>query len=292
MQKRSHPHSVRHLAASEGTPLVAAGEFSKNVTIWDLNTCQRKSSFESVLDFGGERLVLSHDGSRCVAAAYQRLGLVCYATDTGDPLWERRDLKKAQYVSLGSDRESVYVGFDSRPCHILNLGTGDTVGTLRGVREVWHDPASRRQLHYSRTKPLNVVEEQSTVALGELCSVLSACFAAEAVVVSEVGGPVRCFNGKLRRLWNYVPPEGAHVLDLVFCPSACAVFGVQWPYHKGGPHKLLRFAPQDGTVREVAGITEAWETCFCCEGTRLLASGGQLIDTQSGDQVANLPLPV
>jgi len=63
---------VRHLVAGRKTSRVATGQFERTVVVWDMDTPRRISTFETSLDFGGQRLALSDGGDVVIAAAYHR----------------------------------------------------------------------------------------------------------------------------------------------------------------------------------------------------------------------------
>src|SRR5689334_2488504 len=131
---------IRHLAAASMTERIAAARFEREVAIWDLSTRQRTSAFDTVLDFGGRRLALTPDGSRCIAGAYSRRGIACYNASNGGLVWRRPDLTGVQYISVSPDGKRVFCGFGTGPCVVLDVESGETLERWRGVRRVIGSP--------------------------------------------------------------------------------------------------------------------------------------------------------
>src|SRR5688572_27084899 len=131
---------IRHLATSWSGSVIAAGQFEHTIHIWDLATASRLNTFATILDFGGTRQAISSDGKKCIAAAYCVEGLAAYSTSSGAETWRRKDLKKAQNVTISLDDRQVYACFDERSCQVLNIETGKTIKAWPGVRRVWESP--------------------------------------------------------------------------------------------------------------------------------------------------------
>jgi hypothetical protein len=124
---------IRHLASSYESFLVAAGEFEHSVSIWDVERAEKTAEFETVLDFGGSRLLITDDGKFCVTAAYYIHGVACYSAADGTRIWQRKDLKKAQRLTPSRDGKSLFCGFSEGPCELLDLRTGETTAKIRAA---------------------------------------------------------------------------------------------------------------------------------------------------------------
>jgi hypothetical protein len=53
---------IRHISTSLSGHTIALAEFEKRVQIFDINSLHIISEFDTVLDFGGQRLAISEDG--------------------------------------------------------------------------------------------------------------------------------------------------------------------------------------------------------------------------------------
>ena len=280
--------SVRHLVAAERAARVALGQFERSVEVWDLRPARRIAKFDTVLDFGGRRLVLSDVGDVLVAAAYHRFGVAAYATDTGMLLWQRREIKRPQRLSVSHSSRTVYVGVEVGPCLALSLDDGTTTRQLRGVRDVVESPYDSLvfldQAHPvvaagSGLESLFAVERTTFAFLG-------VAFSRTQMAVSEAGGPVRCIaldSGEA--IWTFIPPSGSHCLELAYCENVDAFAGVLWPFVNGGEKELVIFDGK-GKPSLVRRLGNSAAGCFCDNNSTFLTSQGTQIRLVSGEEFA------
>jgi hypothetical protein len=66
---------IRHIAAARDVPIVAVDAWKYEVEVWNAKSPTKISSFPTQLEPGGERLAISHDGTRVAAAAFEKHGL-------------------------------------------------------------------------------------------------------------------------------------------------------------------------------------------------------------------------
>jgi hypothetical protein len=278
-------HNVRHLVAGRKTSRVAMGHFERTVAMWETEPPSLISTFETILDFGGQRLTMSDGGDVVVAAAYSRGAVAAYSVISGDVLWKRVDIERIQHLNVSHSSPAVYVGSDEKPCLLLSLESGETLRQLRGVRKVIESPygpsafldQARPAVVDSTTVETVFRIERTTFAF------LSIAFSSAQLAVSEAGGPVRCFelsSGDLA--WMFVPNDGTHCLELAYIPSVDSFVGVLWPYEKGGSKELVRF-DERGITSVLTKLGEPVAECFCANDLKLLTSDGLLIDIASGD---------
>jgi hypothetical protein len=83
---------------------------------------------------------LSCDGTRCIGADYSRRGVACYDSFTGQFLWHRKDTRRVQRLSLTRDGLAIHCEGDNRPTQKLDLQSGQTLVSLRGVKEITESP--------------------------------------------------------------------------------------------------------------------------------------------------------
>ena len=126
---------IRHLAATaDGADLFASAEFEKRVAVWSLARRRRVAEFDTVLDFGGCRLaVIPGEPPIVIAAAYHVHGVVAYDGWSGEQLWQRRDIKKAQRVTA-LDGTWIGVGVEKGPLQVLRARTGTTLRQMAGLK--------------------------------------------------------------------------------------------------------------------------------------------------------------
>lgn len=109
-------------------------------------------------------------------------------------------------------------------------------------------------------------------------------FAPGAVVCSEAGGPVRCFDIATRaERWRYSPKHGVHVIRLGYREADKVVLGVEWPYQKGGATKrLIGWSAEDGAVTQSFSLGEVFDCCFVMNGEALIMTDGRVLATATG----------
>jgi hypothetical protein len=285
-------NSIRQVAASTNAARVALAERERTVSIWDVDPARHIATFPTVLDFGGVRIGLSSDGETLVCAAYRREGVAAYSSASGELLWQRRDIKRPQRISMSHRHRAVYVGFDDGPCLALSLDDGIVAQRLRGVRWVVESSFApllfldqhRPVVATPDLKPLFAVH-RTTFAF------LDVAFGPNHVAVAEAGGPVTCIDiASGRSTWTFAPPNGVHCLCLAYCAQLQAFVGVLWPFVNGGPKKLVVF-DQRGGASVIKDLGEPFEECFCQGGSALLTAQGSLIHVTTGRETPLVDAP-
>ena len=189
---------VDDFSASMGAPLVAAAAFEKTVSIWNLETAERLIEFDTIFLTGGNRLLLSWDGSFCFAADFSRRGVACYDTRNGETVWQRRDIRRMQRISLAGDRRAIYCERENRPTLKLDADSGATLDTLGPVTEIYASPYAPVLFQQQGARLVLVTEQARPTAYipfeGNEPSVLCAAYSLAEICLSEAGGPVRLFS--------------------------------------------------------------------------------------------------
>jgi hypothetical protein len=270
---------IRHLAMNLEGNIVAAAEFEKRVHIWDVNTATRVATFETKLDFGGRRLAISPEGSFCAVGAYNRYGVSLYAIDNGSVIWNRKDLKRVQFISFNNSDGNILVGMDEKPLHILDLMSGSTLETIRGAKRKWMslydnvyllEKGSRLDL--SRCNRFLTSLQRTTFAI------LSITFSKEMIYISEAGGPISAYwltNGNLA--WRKSPGNGYHFLNIHYHSVTNNIYGVLWSYEKGGPKYICVIESSSGAIKNKLQLHEqTTETVFSKKGSYFLTSNGDV----------------
>lgn len=286
--------AIRHLASSWSGKFLAAAEFKSAVSVWSLETLKKLAQFDTILDFGGHRLAIGADGSRCVAGAYQVHGIACYDAQSGEKIWQRKDLKKVQTISISPGQSEVVCGFADGPLQILRIRDGKTLQKIRGCSDLQISPLEPVQM-VDKAKPQLQTLDASTFARieRESFAILSVAFGHGAVAISEATGPVRCFETTTgRNLWRYKGPPGTHALELGYHFQLRRFLAVERPYEKGGIKTLLLLDAQTGKVEAKRPLDESATETFCSAGARLVSSDGWMIDSATGRLVGQFDFPL
>jgi hypothetical protein len=288
---------IRHIATSIGSDghfLTAA--FERDVQLWSFEEQSLLASLETVLDFGGRRLALCARGDDpvVVAGAWERHGICAYSRE-GEPLWQRKDLRRVQYMAPAADGEHVVACFDEGPMHVLAVESGETVATVRGIRG----------FSASRFADVGAGFLDGHVALVDSSawslqwkapiagfSILAAALAPGAVAVADVseggGGTLASFNLAGDSLWRCELPEEMNCPTLAWDDDADEWVGVLRHVNNERPDTLVRWSPDGTSVGEhPLGLFEELE--FLPSGRHLVTSEGEVRETGRGEVVWQLP---
>lgn len=270
---------IRHIASSEGSPIFLAAEFKTAVCAWDADRLCQISAFDTVMDFGGDRLAVSGDGKICIAAAYERCGICAYETETGNLLWQRKDIKRTQRVKFRPGSSELYVGSEEGPMRILDGLTGESIGSLRATGKIYFNlygenifiqHGARFALHGSRKlSPPNFY-----------C--LNACGVKHGVVLSSMGEGLYCYNHDGQLIWELRPKPGhEHFLDVAYSEKHDIIFALLYKYtqERKLPHNVLYgIRAQSGEVVYQWGLHDEIHGAFSfMRGERLICSSGKLL---------------
>lgn len=270
------------------------------MAVWDVASGERVSEFDTVLDCGGRRLAITSDGTRVIAGAYHRYGIACYCASTGALLWQRKDIKKVQMISISADDSLAYCCLESTLAVALKVSTGETAGFEEGVQSVFVSPFRRALLlemwaEYAELRGVGRI--RCSKILKGTFSLTDAAFSRNHALAAEAGGPLRCFHmSDAVEAWRFDCPTNmvrdrtgvhhipspTHAIHVDFDEGSRVFQAVIWPYQHGGEYVLARLDEKSGTLLSETRIPNAFECGFCLRGSRLLTTGGALIDTRSG----------
>lgn len=290
---------IRHIAVSESSSLFAVAAFERDVQVWDYSKRQKVAELKTILDFGGSRLAL-YSGNRplLIAGAYNRYGVRAYDLSLpGEEAWERRDLKKPQYIAASERLGLVTCGFSSAAMHIIDASTGHSMGKLRGALTCYFGPRDDEIIlsqGFGRIWSAGLASRRTICRFPVRRGALDIAQSADAVLISDFGtlddsakpmtqiAPARllCYSRDARLLWEADAAPLAHFLSVAWCPELHLWFAVEWPYARGGPMKLKAFTEEGKPVHEaVIGVCS--DTAFFLQGQCLITSAGEVLELPS-----------
>jgi hypothetical protein len=285
----------RHVACARDGDLFATALFERTVFVWSFRRRGLLSTFDTVLDFGGERLALiGGEKPVLVAAAYHALGLVGYDAISGGVLWARKDLKKVQHIAV-SNSEQLLVGFEGQRFRRINPRTGNEVSSSREVKHAYAGPSPNDEVHVlgGRRPAIGLWDRSARAYLWrrprETFGVLGVAASPAAVLVSEVGGAPRCITRDGEESWRWSSDDkGAHALKVAWHQSAKVWLAVCWNYKIGGALRLVRLSPSGALLGDLE-IGNPAETTFFASGEHLLTTDGDVLDALDGSVTWRLP---
>lgn len=280
---------IRHISTSFSGQTIALAEFEKRVQIIDLKSLQVISEFDTILDFGGQRLAISEDGEICICGCWVRHGICAYEAKTGKLIWQRKDLKKVQNIQiLYADKTKFFAQFEIGVSRIFDINTGLEIDRLSGAIHFFNskyleidiiDKWNKIQVIDRKTKKLKSNIERQSFATLDL-AIADNCFA-----ISESGGPISCYDIQLADLkWRIPINEDGHFLRVDFNYGLNSFIAVSWPFMKGGNKKLKYINKDNGLIEKEININCPTETEFALNGNLLVTSDREIIDIKSGEK--------
>jgi hypothetical protein len=284
---------MRKVEVARRAPVLAVGVGEGRVQIWNWQTGEKVTEFNTVLD-GSDRLAVSASGERLVAANWrkgQKAGVACYETFSGGGLWHRPDLGQVQSMSFSIQRNWIYCRVEGRPAHILDAQTGATVETLRGVLDAMDSPYSRHRI-LQRRDDFVIEGSKDRFSVARYCnSGLEASCGPGVVCLHEAFNPttltirsllrcIDCETGKER--WRFQPPDGRY-MQLISYQADGFFYCVQTENrNEEWIVDLLRLSLADGALSEVCRLNSP-PPYFGGFGDGILVTpGGHVVSLQSG----------
>jgi len=289
-----------HVASPiSGSDLFVTAEFERWVSVYSLADRRRISRFETIMDFGGQRLALiGRDRTIVVTAAYTRYGVAAYDALTGERIWHRKDLKRAHWLAPLAEGSAVAVGFDNKPLHVLDGQTGETVDRWRGVRKVVSSAFSSEVICTTNScVNLGIFPgENRWVEVLADRAVLTAAFGPTAVALQHVwftnspgavpGDDERhtrllSFDLEGNPLWEWKPAPYCQLNEIGWCDETQHWVGLEWSWQQSGPLRIVRIDPSGGLIERGPEVV-ARDVAFLGRGKYLVTNMGSVIHVPDG----------
>jgi outer membrane protein assembly factor BamB len=278
---------IRQIACSFDGTRIAAAESKRIVHVWDVAVARHIATFDTTLDFGGDRLGITSDGQRCIVGSYHRYGVAAYDSETGREQWRRKELKKVQKVHISHDNQLVFCGFSGRSGQFLRSESGETEIVLHDVREVHESPYAPIILVCGDEADFLLLRYPSCEQFARFrratFALLDAAFAPGKICVTESTGPIRCFDVVTGEMcWRVIHKQGEHALKVGYSESDACFYCVIRPYQHGGNRRLHRLDANSGSQEFVADLGDSHEEAFCLRGSHLVDSHGRVWNLATG----------
>lgn len=216
---------------------------------------------------------------------------VCgYQGETGELLWSRKDLHQTQAArDLGHGRVAIESASASEVV-IVDGASGDTVSKV----------ASAGVLHGSAFEPLAVIAKASETDWLELRDVeratrvwrrrmvpfalLDASFSPEALLISEVAGPVRCYSLEGEQTWQWNVPDGTHVIRSCWNVELGKWIAALW-FYRDSSIAVICVLSTAGELESVKEVGYQTTVDFLAGGEALVCSSGDVLSVTDGEVV-------
>ncbi|MFJ7183697.1 hypothetical protein [Lysinibacillus xylanilyticus] len=276
-------YKIRHINVPvENSDLFVTAEFEKKVTLWSLATKKKLSEFDTILDFGGQRMVLIPFPSPIVVtAAYYRKGVAAYDALTGEKLWHRKDLTKVQYVDrlIIDDEIVIGLGRSQGPYTILNLRDGSTKEQIRGVRRIFTDNKGLKKFIVKDAQAKLIDVTNNKVLFKDKIDPKSVEFLDEHFVVNTYKKIV-CYDFEGQIVWQYNCPERHIIRNLSRDVKEDEWLIILWNSQTGGPVSICRINDSGVLVSEKI-LGEVFLNEFIKEGKVVITSDGEVRNTDT-----------
>lgn len=280
--------------------LVAAVTTGESLLVWDSASNRKVTELPFHFIADPDCFAVSKDGRRCfgclqsvhsweAAKAPGSGWVICLDLATGKPIWERRDLKGEQSVTLSSSEDRVFCG-SSSGTEVVSAAGGQRLGWVKGARKIVESRFSERMLVLKAVPELVTTAFQPVARLPRSKSpdLLHAAFGKESVLIGEPGKALRCFSSDSAcLLWESAP---MHVREIAYSSAKNCFYGHQLDESGAMSDRLIRCETMTGKETEVGKLkTDEW--VFIRDASQVLATDGTCIDCQSGRKLKRLSFP-
>jgi hypothetical protein len=262
-----------------------AALFKNTVMVWDIKTGKMMSSFNTILDFGGTRLAVANKKDIFIAGDYQRNGVAGYQISDGYMVWHRNDLKNVQNIWISPDDEMAICIFEYGISQVLELSSGDTIKTIRGLNWVAFNKDNNWVALFKNSIEIlehldNRIKNIKNVQSGRM---LDSFFGGDYIIISPgIENPVSFIRLSDNNITIYQPQKGQHIVRLVYLKKEGKYVGVLLDYQKG-EQWLIKFDLLKGEMGKViTSIGRPAAAEFCNDGDGLITSDGLFVDSSTG----------
>jgi len=257
------------------------------LSTFDLKAKKRIGRFPVLYSGGLRRSSLSQDAHLCFIGCFREHGLAAYSTQEGSEIWRRNDLDILNDVTAFT-HDNIVSCRSNEELFLLCSQSGRTLDILHGIKSIYTSPFSKTLLVSARKLELH---SEFGSLIGTIprttFAELDCAFSKSEVLISESGGPVRCFDlGSAQLLWTHTPPEGSHFLKLCYSQPLNCFTGVWW-YYEGKEssdpmNQIFHFDSKTGAVLKEVHLDSDSRQAFGMAGTVLLSQELQVRSVETG----------
>lgn len=116
---------VFEMCSSINGKYLIAGEFEKQIQIWDTECNEKICDIKTHFLGGGKRLTVSNSGKYFSAVNYGRYGIELYSTENHMLLWQNKTIKQIQCVYFSADDSILYAINNDGKLYSLSVSDGN-----------------------------------------------------------------------------------------------------------------------------------------------------------------------
>ena len=283
---------IRHVEIDQCKgELISVAAFERTVSTWSLSRKELVGTVDTILDFGGRRLLPAMLGNQplvCVANWAQ--GVRTYEANTGQELWSRRDLFGTQKLVIACYKhEPVLMTVrDSATLCVLKLADGRDIAELDICDGAYLD-SEFKQLYLTKTNQIIAYESLSDRSLWRSAlskPILDVALGHEYIVISEMLGVLSCLESRSGRcVWKWRCEDASHCLRLSWNKTHSVWIAVVCPYRRSAASYLVVLSAAGVVLDKQSLLMRGPTDCsFTPSGDLLALSSGQVLRIPSLDE--------
>jgi hypothetical protein len=278
---------IQRFSAASSAPVVIGAGSDGHVYVWNVETKSLVCDFPTSEKSGGVSVALTPQARECLVGTYYAWGVACVDVVNKETRWRRTDLRKVYGLSASADAKEVVAWFDGRAGLRLDLQTGQVLSKSPGLRMFAASRFDSNELNYKRQFELSRNGRVRHKWPRDSFALLSCAFSPQLCVVAESAVPAKAIeltSGKVE--WVYRSRDGAHLIEVDFCPSLDCFAALEYAYTEAGretgPMVALLHFDLSGRVVFRKAINDCHDAVFCADGTLVLNGLGELYETSTG----------
>lgn len=279
--------TFRQIATSFTGSRIALSKFETTVLIFDLLQKQVLTGFDTILDFGGQRLAISEDGQICICGAWERYGICAYDTTSGKLLWQRKDLKKPQYLrNLRADARYLFVNLEYGASRIIDIQTGEDIARLPSVNSRFDSPYHPFTL-LVRSRSLELLNLQTAQRVASIARkdwhVFDVAFTPASILIAD-GRSLNCYDLSGKPQWEYTQERPELFQKLCYHAKLSLLISVSSSVEGHGGW-LKYIDPVTGQTEKELTLAYPHDAVFALNGELLITPDQQIINLETGTSV-------
>jgi len=281
---------MRNIATSQKGSVFLTTEYAvEKVYCWDIDSYEHISDLDMppFNSTGGVCFAITDDGTHCIAATYYRYGISMYDIFTGTVIWQRKDIKKAHFLSLDPSNDKVFIGFDGGSMKVVNRHTGEDIEKLRSITGIYFDSALEKRL-LLRGRDTLVWDNNKIIS--PTFAFLDIQATGKGVALTAVGRDLIYYDYNEQKItWRITPKRGEHFIQLAYSGKNDTIYAVLYKYRdqRVEPYHLLYgISAIDGVIKFIFPLpTDSCEYGFAQDSTKLICSNGEIYKLSDSEPV-------
>lgn len=198
------------------------------IVLYDMESQTLKIEVLAPYEMGGMRAAVSETGKYIVSASYSHKGVSLFDGETGNELWNIRDIKKVQRLAFSNDEKYVLVSNDDAPEHTyyVTVESGEIVKRMVASKVLGNSYGEEIVFWHQDILLLSDKKIKSPTF-----SFLTACGTPYGIVVSPVLENLRMYDYDGNRVWKTrldIIDHKNHIVKLSYNKERDRIYACSW----------------------------------------------------------------